>query len=115
MMAAWVRFGFSAFFAAVGVFAFISGAVGAFRLDYVLSRMHATALADTVGIGAIAISASIAAGVDFVTLKLLFSAAAMVLTSPVSTHMLAELEYRTGDELYKHVKFKVGKKWERLK
>ena len=96
MMAAWVRFGFSAFFAAVGVFAFISGAV-------------------TVGIGAIAISASIAAGVDFVTLKLLFSAAAMVLTSPVSTHMLAELEYRTGDELYKHVKFKVGKKWERLK
>lgn len=109
-MSDWIRFGVSAFFAAVGIFAFLSAAVGVFRLDYVLSRMHAAAIADTVGIASIAISAAVAAGVDFVTLKLLAAAALMVLTSPVSSHMLAELEYRTGAELEKFVKFKAGKK-----
>lgn len=96
-MTEWIFFGISAFFATVGVAAFISAAVGVIRFDHVLYRFHAAALADTVGITSLALSAMVYIGIDFVTLKELTVILIMLMTSPVSTHLLCEIEYVMGN------------------
>ena len=92
-MTNWIFFGISAAFALVGVFAFISAAVGVLRFRHVLYRLHAAAIADTLGVFCIATSAMIYLGASFVTLKELAVIGIMMMTSPVSTHLLTEIEY----------------------
>lgn len=92
----WIFFGISAAFALAGVLAFAAAAIGSLRVNHVLYRMHLTAIADTVGIACIALSACVRLGADFVTLKELAVIALLLLTSPVSTHLLAEIEYVMG-------------------
>lgn len=95
-MTEWIPFIISAVFAVIGVCAFTVAAVGVFRFDHILYRLHAAALADTVGVACIALSAIVYIGVDFVSLKELAVLAIMTLTSPVSTHLLTEIEYVMG-------------------
>ena len=92
----WIFFGISAAFALIGICAFAAAAIGSMRVHHVLYRMHLTAIADTVGIACIALSACIRLGVDLVTLKELAVIALLLFTSPVSTHLLAEIEYVMG-------------------
>ena len=96
-MTGWICFAASAVFALLGMASFLLAAVGVFRFDHVLYRMHAAALADTVGVACLTLSAIIYIGVDFVSLKELAVLAITMLTSPVSTHLLAEIEYRMGN------------------
>lgn len=93
----WIFFTISAVFAVVGILAFISAAVGVYRFDHVLYRLHAAALADTVGVASLTISAVIYLGASFVSLKELTVILLMLLTSPVSTHLLCEIEYVMGN------------------
>lgn len=96
-MTDWIFFGISAAFALIGMCAFAAAALGVFRFDHALYRMHATAVADTIGIACFTISACVRLGADLVTLKELAAVGLMLLTSPVSTHLLAEIEYAAGD------------------
>lgn len=107
-MSEWVRFYICAAFAALGVAAFIFAAVGVCRLDYVLLSLHASAIADTIGISSLAIAAAVYFGLDLVSLKLLCCAGLTLFTSPVSTHLLAELEYLTGKTFGAHTR-RIGK------
>lgn len=93
----WICFFISAFFAVIGMASFLFAAVGVFRFDHVLYRMHASALADTVGVACLTISAVVYIGADFVSLKELAVLLLMTLSSPVSTHLLAEIEYTMGN------------------
>ncbi len=96
-MTGWIRFYISAALALCGMAAYVTAAVGVLRFRHVLYRMHATAIADTVGILCFTLSAAVCLGVSFTSVKELAVAALMLFTSPVSTHLLAEIEYRMGD------------------
>ncbi len=99
----WIRFGISAVFTLVGMAAFVSAAVGVGKFGFCLNRLHAAAIADTVGAFCIAVSAIVYIGIDFVSLKIFSVLVLMMLTSPESTHLLAQLEYSVSDIVAKNV------------
>lgn len=73
---------------------------GIFKFKFVLNRMHAAAMNDTLAILFVLTGLIIANGLDFVSLKLLLIILFLWFASPVSSHLLARLEV-TVDE---HVK-----------
>lgn len=99
----WIRFGISAAFTLVGLLAFATAALGVGRFGFCLNRLHAAAVADTVGVSCIAFSAIVYLGLDFVSLKELCVLVLMMFTSPVSTHLLAQLEYAVSDVVTENV------------
>lgn len=102
-MSVWdgIRFGLSALCALAGLFVIISGVVGVFRFRYALSRMHAAALLDTLGMLLMLLGLMIAQGWCVASLKMLVIIVFLWLTSPVSSHLLGRLEVTVNDELDK--------------
>ena len=79
-------------FLALGLFAFLSTVVGFYRFPNVMSRMHAAAVGDTLGIGSIVIAVAILTGSAAATLKLLVILGFMFSTGPALTHLIAGAE-----------------------
>ncbi len=84
-------------FLVLGLFAFLSAVVGFYRFGYVMNRMHAAAVGDTLGIGSIVIAAAILTGSSGATLKLLLILGFLFLTGPALTHLLAGAELASHD------------------
>ncbi len=99
----WIRFGVSAVFTLIGILAFATAALGVGRFKFCLNRLHAAAVADTIGVSSIAFSAIVYIGLDFVSLKVFSVLVLMMFTSPVSTHLLAQLEYAVSDFVTENV------------
>jgi multicomponent Na+:H+ antiporter subunit G len=78
-----------------GVFVVI-GAIGLNRMPCVFSRMHATSVSDTFGLGLMIAGMMIQAGLSLVTLKLLFLLLFLWFTAPVVTHALARAALLAG-------------------
>ena len=82
-------------FLALGVFIFFSEVLGFYKFRYVMNRMHAAAMGDTLGIGAILIAVAILTGALVPILKLVLILVFMFLTGPVVTHLIAGAEVET--------------------
>ncbi|MDD2959068.1 MAG: monovalent cation/H(+) antiporter subunit G [Lachnospiraceae bacterium] len=95
----WIRFFAGTVFLLLGLGIFIIEMAGVFRFKYVLNRMHAAAMGDTLGIGASLIGLMIMSGFNFVTLKLFLIILFLWFSSPVSSHLIARLEVTTNEEL----------------
>jgi multicomponent Na+:H+ antiporter subunit G len=78
--------------------------IGIFRFGYVLNRMHASGIGDTMGLLLIVVALMIASGWNFTTLKLLLLIIFMWLTSPTSTHVLSMVEMNTNPYLDRYVR-----------
>lgn len=87
-----IRFIFAAAFMLVGMVIFILEVFGTFSLKYVLNRMHAAAMGDTLGILFFMIGLIILNGFSLASLKILLVIAFFWLASPASSHLLAQLE-----------------------
>ncbi len=96
-----IRFGISIVCTGLGLFCLISGVVGVYRFKYSLSRIHAAALFDTVGITLMLAGLMFATGWNVTTGKMLLIIAFLWLTSPVSSHLIGRLEITVNDELTK--------------
>jgi multicomponent Na+:H+ antiporter subunit G len=70
---------------------------GLFKFKFVLNRMHAAAMNDTLAIFFVLLGLMIANGIDFITLKLLVIIVFLWFASPVASHLIARLEV-TVDE-----------------
>ena len=70
MIGEWLRFGLCAFCVLGGLFAVFTAILGLFRFDFALNRLHASAVADTLGLGLMALGAAIAVGWSAVCWKL---------------------------------------------
>ena len=88
----WIRFALSAVLTVFGLFVLVTATLGLFRFHYVLNRIHATALADTLAVLTILAGLALAWGFTPVTLKLW-------LTSPVASHLIGRLEVTVNDQL----------------
>lgn len=98
----WVRFLSGAFLLLFGLGIFAIEIIGVYRFRYVLNRMHAAAMGDTLGIGFSLVGLMIMSGLNFTSLKLLFVVIFLWFSSPASSHLIARLEVTTDEEKEKH-------------
>ena len=84
-----------------GLCCLVSGVVGVYRFKYALSRIHAAALLDTVGILLMLLGVIVATGLNVTSGKILVVIAFLWLTSPVSGHLIGRMEITINDELDK--------------
>lgn len=103
MIGEWIRFGLCAVCTLGGLFSVFTAIVGLFRFDFALNRLHASAIADTMGLLLMVLGAAIAIGWSAVCWKLALVVVLQWCTSPLSGHMLAQLEYRTDAALLAHM------------
>ena len=82
-----------------GLVVFLIEVYGVFHMKYVLNRMHAAALGDTLGIGCSMAGLMLLSGFRFATLKMMLVVVFLWVTSPVSAHLLARLEAGTNEKL----------------
>ena len=84
-----------------GLFVFFSAVLGLFRFDYVLNRMHAAALCDAFGVFMVLIGLILLRGVSMTAVKLVLILVFLWMTSPVATHLIAEMEVMTHPSIEK--------------
>ena len=82
-----------------GLFIFISATIGVNRFKKPLNRMHAAAMGDTLGLFLILLSLVVWRGFAFVSLKMVIVLVFFWLASPVSGHIIAQMEATTNEEL----------------
>ena len=87
-------------FAGLAIFALEM--IGVYRFRYVLNRMHAAAMGDTLGIGVSLFGLMIFSGFHFTTLKIALIVMFLWFASPVSSHLITRLEITTNEELDKY-------------
>lgn len=78
-----------------GLFVFFTAVLGVYRFDYVLNRMHAAAVGDALGIFCILFGLMFLEGFTLIALKTLLILLFLWLTSPVASHLIAEMEVMT--------------------
>ncbi len=102
----WVRFILTTIFLLAALTIFVSQFVGVHRFKYVLNRMHAAAMGDTLGlffgITGVCISAT---SVDTL-IKFILVVLFMWFASPVSSHLIAKLEWITNPDISKEAEVK---------
>lgn len=94
----WLQIGIGIITVIMGLGFFLIGLYGTFRMQYVLNRMHATAIGDTLGMSVALIGLIILNGFSITSLKLILVLVFMALSSPVSSHLIARLELLTTQE-----------------
>lgn len=98
----WIRFLLGALFMICGLGIFIIEMIGVFRFKYVLNRMHAAAMGDTLGIACSLLGLIIMNGFNFTSLKLFCVIVFLWFSSPTSSHLIARLEVATDEEKEMH-------------
>lgn len=82
-----------------GLCIFVVQICGVFKFKYVLNRMHAAAIGDTLGIGISLTGLMILSGFNFTTLKMGLIIIFLWMASPVSSHLISRLEVMTNEHL----------------
>ena len=96
-----IRFIISAVLTLGGLFVLITGVLGIFRFKYSLTRIHAAALFDTLGIMLLLAGVMVAEGLTIAALKMLVVVIFLWLSSPVCSHLIGRLEVTINDHLEK--------------
>ena len=87
---------FSGFFIACGVVALLIGSLGLLRLPDVYCRIHAVGMIDTAGASFIILGMIIHEGFTLVSVKLVLIGVFLFFTSPIATHAVAQVAYKSG-------------------
>lgn len=95
----WVRFFLVVFFILFGMAIFLLEIFGVYRFRFVLNRMQIAAMGDTLGICMCLVGLMIANGWDAATAKMALVLVFLWGASPVSSHVIARLEYTTDETL----------------
>ena len=83
----------------IGLVIFVLQLFGVFKFKYVLNRMHAAAMGDTLGIGVSLVGLILLSGWNVTSLKMALVIAFLWMASPVSSHLIARLEVVTNEHL----------------
>lgn len=95
----WVRFIIGTAVLLCGLSIFVVEIFGIFHMRYVLNRMHAAAMGDTLGISISLVGLMVFSGFNFATLKMALIVVFLWLASPVSSHLIARLEVSTNKKI----------------
>ena len=95
----WIRFAAGIGLLAVGLGIFALELFGVFKFQYVLNRMHAAAMGDTLGLGASLTGLILLSGWNITSVKLALILVFLWLASPVASHLISRLEVVTNEHL----------------
>ena len=95
----WIQFLLGVSLLIGGLFIFVVQLVGVFKFRFVLNRMHAAAMGDTLGIMISLTGLIILTGFNFTSLKMALIIVFLWMASPVSSHLIARLEVTTNEHL----------------
>ncbi len=97
----WIRLVIGAAFLLAGLIIFTVELYGVFHMNYVLNRMQAAAMGDTLGISLSLVGLMIFSGLNMTTLKIVLIVVFLWFSSPVASHLLARLEVTTNEDIDK--------------
>lgn len=98
-MLEWIRLIIGGSLIIVGVIVAIIATLGIFKFKFVLNRMHAAAMCDTLALGAVLLGLIVINGIGMVSFKILLVILFLWFASPVSSHLIARLEVVTDEQL----------------
>lgn len=104
----WLQFVIGVAFLLTGLFVFVIQVFGVYKFGYVLNRMHAAAMGDTLGIGISLVGLIILSGWNFASLKMALIIVFLWNASPVSSHLIARLEATTNPNLERYCEVEEG-------
>ena len=81
---------------ALGTLALLVGALGLVRLPNLFSRIHAVGMMDTAGVAFITLGMLIHEGFSLISVKLAVVGIFLFFTSPIATHAVAQVAYKSG-------------------
>ncbi len=93
----WIRLILGTVILAAGLLTFGLEVFGVYRFEFVLNRMHAAAMGDTLGIGISMLGLIILSGWNDTSMKMLLVVVFLWFASPVSSHLIARLEVMTDE------------------
>ena len=102
MTGEWIRFAVTALCVITAMTGFTAAVIGANRFGFVMNRMHAAGIGDTLGIFGIILALMIKEGIGMVTAKMGVVILFLWFTSPASSHFLSQIEYYTNPLLYRY-------------
>jgi len=102
-MSEWVRFWITAAVLMLGLGFLTAGVIGNCRFRYVMNRVHAAGLGDTMGLFFTTLALALDAGGLLPGLRLFLPLIFLWITSPVSSHFLSQISYYTDRDLYRYV------------
>ena len=95
----WIRFGAGVALLLMGMGIFLLELFGVYKFSYVLNRMHAAAMGDTLGLGTCLLGMILLSGWNVTSVKLTLILVFLWLASPVASHLIARLEVVTNEHL----------------
>ena len=95
----WMQFLVGISLLLIGIGIFCIQIFGVFKFKFVLNRMHAAAMGDTLGIGASLLGLMFLTGLNFTTLKMGLIIIFLWFASPVSSHLISRLEVTVNPHL----------------
>lgn len=107
----WVRFAAGVGLLLLGLVIFVLQIFGVFKFKYVLNRMHAAAMGDTLGISVSMTGLILLSGLNVTSVKMALIVVFLWLASPVSSHLISRLEVVTNEHLAEHCELPEDK-WE---
>lgn len=99
-----IRFILGIGFIITGLLVFVVQLIGVYKFKYILNRMHAAGMGDTMGISLCLIGTMFLYGWGFTALKVALIVAFLWLASPVSSHLISRLEVTTNENLEEYCK-----------
>ena len=102
MIGEWIRFILTAVLLFASLTAFTAAVIGAYRFGFVMNRLHAAGIGDTLGTFGMIAALLIGGGLHMSTLKLALIILFLWFTSPASSHFLAQIEYYTNPHLFRY-------------
>ena len=96
-MGEWILFGISALLLVTGLFLMLSAVIGQYRFQYVLNRMHAASMGDSLGLFLVVIAMCISAPDFWTVVKLILVSLFVWITSPTGGHLIARLELTSNE------------------
>lgn len=93
----------------LGIVVFIFQMIGVFKYKYLLNRMHAAGMGDTLGLGLCLLGLIFISGINLVSAKMLLVIMFMWFSSPTSSHLISRLELLTNKKADEHVEIQVNK------
>ena len=107
----WIRFVAGTGLLILGLGIFLLEIFGVYKFQYVLNRMHAAAMGDTLGLGASLLGLILLSGFNITSVKMALVLLFLWLASPVASHLIARLEVITNEHLAEYCELPADK-WE---
>ena len=98
-MMAWIQVIVGGGLIVTGLLTMCVAVIGIYRFHYILNRMHAAAMLDSLGILFVILGLMVLSGFQFGTLKLALIIVFFWLAGPVSSHMISKLEVLINENL----------------